>query len=131
MATISERTVAYFRKLDDVGYLDETDTDVGTAAIGIKACGGVHVRMQILVNDKGIITDAKFKTYGCASAIACSSYVVETAKNKTLEEAESITKAMIDKELSLMRHKKHCADVTERTLKAAIANYRSKNDNTN
>lgn len=128
MARLSEKTITYFKKLDDVGYLDETDSNVGTATIGIKACGGVHVRIQVLVDDRGIITDTKFKTYGCASAIACSSYVVEQIKGKTINEAEAITKASIDKELKLMRHKKHCAEVVENTLKAAISNYRNKHD---
>ena len=126
---LSERVAYYFRNPLNVGHIEDS-SDVGTGTIGIRACGGVWMKIQIQVVD-GIIVDAKCKTYGCATSIACSSYVTETIKGKRLDEVDFIDEKHIDQQLTIMPHKKHCASLAERTLKAAILNYRSKNGNTN
>lgn len=110
----------------NVGSFDKNDTDVGTGMVGAPACGDV-MRLQIKVID-GIITDARFKTYGCGSAIASSSLVTEWVKGKTLDEAGTIKNTEIAQELALPPVKIHCSILAEDAIKAAIADYRSKHD---
>ena len=115
----------HFENPRNVGTLDKSDPDVGTGLVGAPACGDV-MRLQIKVNDKGIIEDAKFKTFGCGSAIASSSLVTMWVKSKTVEEAEKITNKEIVEELSLPPVKVHCSVLAEDAIKAAIADWRNK-----
>jgi len=108
----------------NVGTLDKNDPDVGTGLVGAPACGDV-MRLQIRVKD-GIISDAKFKTFGCGSAIAASSLATEWIKGKTLEEAASIQNSEIVEELNLPPVKIHCSVLAEDAIKSAIADYRKK-----
>ena len=110
-----------------MGTLDEKADNVGTGMVGAPACGDV-MRLQILVNDQGIIEDAKFKTYGCGSAIASSSLVTAWVKGKTLQEAEQLTNAQIAEELALPPVKIHCSILAEDAIKAAINDYRHKQE---
>ena len=113
----------------NVGTLDKESKQVGTGMVGAPACGDV-MKLQIEVHE-GIITDAKFKTYGCGSAIASSSLVTELLKGKTLDEAQDIKNSHIAEELALPPVKIHCSVLAEDAIKAAIKDYRSKNDNAN
>jgi len=115
----------HFENPRNVGTLDKNDSDVGTGLVGAPACGDV-MRFQIKVNDKGIIEDAKFKTFGCGSAIASSSLVTMWVKSKTVEEAEKITNQQIVEELSLPPVKVHCSVLAEDAIKAAINDWRNK-----
>jgi nitrogen fixation NifU-like protein len=124
----SEKVIDHYENPRNVGKLDADDT-VGTGVVGAPACGDV-MRLQIKVKD-GIIQDAKFKTYGCGSAIASSSLVTEWVKGKTLEQAGSIKNAEIAEELSLPPVKIHCSILAEDAIKAAIADYQAKHDNSN
>ena len=124
----SEKVIDHYENPRNVGKL-ETDDSVGTGVVGAPACGDV-MRLQIKVED-GIITDAKFKTYGCGSAIASSSLVTEWVKGKTLEQAGSIKNAEIAEELSLPPVKIHCSILAEDAIKAAVADYKSKHDTSN
>jgi Fe-S cluster assembly scaffold IscU len=109
----------------NVGTLDKNADNVGTGMVGAPACGDV-MRLQIQVNDEGVIEDAKFKTYGCGSAIASSSLVTEWVKGKTLDEAGQLTNSQIAEELALPPVKIHCSILAEDAIKAAIEDYRSK-----
>lgn len=110
----------------NVGSLDKNDTDVGTGLVGAPACGDV-MRLQIKVDeDTGVISDVKFKTFGCGSAIASSSYVTELVKGKTLEEALEVKNTAIAKELSLPPVKLHCSMLAEDAIKSAVKDYKSK-----
>ncbi len=111
----------------NVGTLDKDDASVGTGMVGAPACGDV-MRLQIKVNDAGVIEDAKFKTYGCASAIASSSLVSEWVKGKSLEEAGKISNTAIAEELALPPVKIHCSILAEDAVKAAIDDYKSKHE---
>jgi len=117
--------VEHFENPRNVGTLDKNDPEVGTGLVGAPACGDV-MRLQIKVNDKGIIEDAKFKTFGCGSAIASSSLVTEWVKSRTIEEAEKITNKEIVEELSLPPIKVHCSVLAEDAIKAAINDWRQK-----
>ena len=119
----SDKVIDHYENPRNVGKMDN-DATVGTGVVGAPACGDV-MRLQIKVED-GIITDAKFKTYGCGSAIASSSLVTEWVKGKTLEQAGSIKNAEIAEELSLPPVKIHCSILAEDAIKAAIENYKSK-----
>jgi nitrogen fixation NifU-like protein len=119
----SEKVIDHYENPRNVGKL-EIDETTGTGVVGAPACGDV-MRLQIKVED-GIITDAKFKTYGCGSAIASSSLVTEWVKGKTLEQAGSIKNAEIAEELSLPPVKIHCSILAEDAIKAAVADYKSK-----
>ena len=110
-----------------VGRFDPKEMNVGTGMVGAPACGDV-MRLQIQVNDEGVIEDAKFKTYGCGSAIASSSLLTEWVKGKKLEEAEAIKNTEIAQELSLPPVKIHCSVLAEDAIKAAVQNYRDKQD---
>jgi nitrogen fixation NifU-like protein len=109
----------------NVGTLDKDDPRVGTGLVGAPACGDV-MRLQIKVNDAGIIEDAKFKTFGCGSAIAASSLATEWIKGKTVEEAEQLQNSEIVEELNLPPVKIHCSVLAEDAIKSAIADYRKK-----
>ena len=117
--------IDHFENPRNVGTLDKSDPSVGTGLVGAPACGDV-MRLQIKVNDKGVIEDAKFKTFGCGSAIASSSLVTEWIKSKKVEEAEKITNQEIVKELSLPPVKVHCSVLAEDAIKAAINDWRQK-----
>lgn len=123
----SEKLLDHCEHPRNVGTLDKDAADVGTGMVGAPACGDV-MRLQIKVNDKGVIEDAKFKTYGCGSAIASSSLVSEWVKGKTLDEAGKISNAEIADELALPPVKIHCSILAEDAVKAAIADYRSKHE---
>ena len=110
-----------------VGKFNPKDTNIGTGMVGAPACGDV-MRLQIQVSDDGIIQDAKFKTYGCGSAIASSSLLTEWVKGKKLDEAASIKNTEIAQELSLPPVKIHCSVLAEDAIKAAVKNYREKQD---
>ena len=120
-----KQLIDHFENPRNVGTLDKNDSDVGTGLVGAPACGDV-MRLQIKVNDKGIIEDAKFKTFGCGSAIASSSLVTMWVKSKTVEEAEKITNKEIVEELSLPPVKVHCSVLAEDAIKAAINDWRNK-----
>ena len=122
----SEKVVDHYEHPRNVGTLDSDANDVGTGMVGAPACGDV-MRLQIKVDDKtGIIEDAKFKTYGCGSAIASSSLVTEWVKGKTLDEAAALKNSEIAEELALPPVKIHCSILAEDAVKAAIADYRAK-----
>ena len=123
----SEKLVDHYENPRNVGTLDEKADNVGTGMVGAPACGDV-MRLQILVNDQGNIEDAKFKTYGCGSAIASSSLVTAWVKGKTLQEAEQLTNAQIAEELALPPVKIHCSILAEDAIKAAINDYRHKQE---
>ena len=120
----SDAVVDHYENPRNVGKMEITDTTVGTGLVGAPACGDV-LRLQIKV-DNGIITDAKFKTYGCGSAIASSSLVTEWVKGKTLDEAGAIKNADIAEELCLPPVKIHCSILAEDAIKAAITDYLNK-----
>jgi len=120
-----KQLIDHFENPRNVGTLDKNDPEVGTGLVGAPACGDV-MRLQIKVNDKGVIEDAKFKTFGCGSAIASSSLVTMWVKSKTVEEAEKITNKEIVEELSLPPVKVHCSVLAEDAIKVAIANWRNK-----
>jgi len=120
----SDKVIDHYENPRNVGKMDSTDENVGTGMVGAPACGDV-MKLQIKVKD-GIITDAKFKTYGCGSAIASSSLVTEWVKGKTLEQAGSIKNAEIAEELALPPVKIHCSILAEEAIKAAIKDYELK-----
>tara|TARA_B100000963_G_C22436361_1_gene584485 strand:+ start:288 stop:677 length:390 start_codon:yes stop_codon:yes gene_type:complete len=126
----SKQIIDHFENPRNVGSLDKEDSQVGTAIVGAPACGDV-MKLQIKVNDYGVIEDAKFKTYGCGSAIASSSLVTEWIKGKTLSEAEEIKNVEIADFLCLPPVKIHCSVLAEDAIKSAIEDYKKKNDNTN
>ena len=121
----SKAVLDHYNNPRNVGVLDAASKDVGTGMVGAPACGDV-MKLQIKVNDKGIIEDARFKTYGCGSAIASSSLITEWVKGKTLEEASHIKNTEVVKELDLPPVKIHCSVLAEDAIKAAINNFRSK-----
>ena len=123
----SEKVIDHYENPRNVGKFDEGEDNIGTGMVGAPACGDV-MRLQIQVNDDGVIEDAKFKTYGCGSAIASSSLLTEWVKGKNLEEAASIKNTEIAQELSLPPVKIHCSVLAEDAIKAAVQNYRDKQD---
>ncbi len=123
----SDKVIDHYDNPRNVGKLDEGDDNIGTGMVGAPACGDV-MRLQIQVNDDGVIEDAKFKTYGCGSAIASSSLLTEWVKGKNLDEAASIKNTEIAQELSLPPVKIHCSVLAEDAIKAAVQNYRDKQD---
>lgn len=122
----SNKVIDHYENPRNVGALDKNDEHVGTGMVGAPACGDV-MKLQIKVGDNGIIEDAKFKTYGCGSAIASSSLVTEWLKGKNLDEAQAIKNSDIADELELPPVKIHCSVLAEDAIKAAIEDYRSKN----
>jgi len=121
----SEKVIDHYENPRNVGKLDADSDNVGTGMVGAPACGDV-MRLQIQVNDEGVIEDAKFKTYGCGSAIASSSLLTEWVKGKRLEEAEAIKNTEIAQELALPPVKIHCSVLAEDAIKAAVKNIREK-----
>ena len=121
----SNKVIDHYEHPRNVGALDKEDPSVGTGMVGAPACGDV-MKLQIKVSENGIIEDAKFKTYGCGSAIASSSLVTEWLKGKNLDEAQTIKNSQIAEELELPPVKIHCSVLAEDAIKAAIATYRSK-----
>jgi len=123
----SEKVIDHFENPRNIGSLDKNDPTVGTGLVGAPACGDV-MRLQLKITKNGIIEDAKFKTFGCGSAIASSSLVTEMVKGQTIDYAQSISNADIAEELSLPPVKIHCSVLAEDAIKAAIKDYRDKND---
>ncbi len=121
----SDKVIDHYENPRNVGVLDKSSSNVGTGMVGAPACGDV-MRLQIQVNDQGVIEDAKFKTYGCGSAIASSSLLTEWVKGKTLDQAREIRNSQIAEELALPPVKVHCSVLAEDAIKAAIADFQSK-----
>jgi nitrogen fixation NifU-like protein len=121
----SDKVLDHYENPRNVGSFDKGDDGVGTGMVGAPACGDV-MKLQIKVNDQGLIEDAKFKTYGCGSAIASSSLVTEWVKGKSLDEALSIKNTQIAEELALPPVKIHCSILAEDAIKAAVADYKTK-----
>ena len=121
----SDKVIDHYEHPRNVGTFDKDDSDVGTGMVGAPACGDV-MRLQIKVNDQGIIEDAKFKTYGCGSAIASSSLITEWVKGKSLDDALAIKNSEIAEELELPPVKIHCSILAEDAVKAAVADYKKK-----
>lgn len=121
----SDKVVDHYENPRNVGSFDSAGDDVGTGMVGAPACGDV-MRLQIRVNAQGVIEDAKFKTYGCGSAIASSSLVTEWVRGRTLDEALAIKNSAIAEELALPPVKIHCSILAEDAIKAAVADYRSR-----
>jgi len=127
----SQAVIDHYEHPRNVGSFAKDEQDIGTGMVGAPACGDV-MKLQIKVDPKtGVITDAKFKTYGCGSAIASSSLVTEWVKGKTLDEAGSIKNSEIAEELALPPVKIHCSILAEDAIKAAVADYRKRHDNAN
>ena len=121
----SDKVIDHYENPRNVGKMDDSDPTVGTGMVGAPACGDV-MRLQIQVNDEGVIEDAKFKTYGCGSAIASSSLLTEWVKGMHLDDAASIKNTELAQELSLPPVKIHCSVLAEDAIKAAVKNYRDK-----
>ncbi len=121
----SDKVVDHYENPRNVGAFEKSDDAVGTGMVGAPACGDV-MKLQIRVNDAGVIEDAKFKTYGCGSAIASSSLVTEWIKGKTLDQALEIKNSHISQELALPPVKIHCSILAEDAIKAAVQDYREK-----
>jgi nitrogen fixation protein NifU and related proteins len=121
----SEKVIDHYEHPRNVGAFDKADPGVGTGMVGAPACGDV-MKLQIKVNEQGIIEDARFKTYGCGSAIASSSLVTEWVKGKTLDQAMEIKNTQIAEELALPPVKIHCSILAEDAIKAAIEDYKAK-----
>jgi nitrogen fixation NifU-like protein len=123
----SDKVIDHYENPRNVGKLDDSSKNVGTGMVGAPACGDV-MRLQIQVNDEGVIEDAKFKTYGCGSAIASSSLLTEWVKGKNINEAEQIKNTAIAEELALPPVKIHCSVLAEDAIKAAVRDVREKQD---
>ena len=123
----SDKVVDHYENPRNVGSLDKNDPNVGTGLVGAPACGDV-MKLQLKIDDAGIIQDARFKTFGCGSAIASSSLVTEWVKGMSIDEAEKIQNSAIADELNLPPVKIHCSVLAEDAIKAAIADYRKKRD---
>ncbi|EJS90135.1 scaffold protein, partial [Pasteurella multocida subsp. multocida str. Anand1_buffalo] len=123
----SNKVIDHYENPRNVGSLDKKDANVGTGMVGAPACGDV-MQLQIKVSEEGIIEDAKFKTYGCGSAIASSSLITEWVKGKSLDEAQAIKNSQIAEELELPPVKVHCSILAEDAIKAAIADYKAKKE---
>ncbi len=121
----SDKVIDHYENPRNVGSFDKADASVGTGMVGAPACGDV-MKLQIKVNDEGVIVDARFKTYGCGSAIASSSLATEWMKGRTLDQAAEIKNTQIAEELSLPPVKIHCSILAEDAVKAAVADYRKK-----
>lgn len=125
----SQKVVDHYENPRNVGSFDKGDDSVGTGMVGAPACGDV-MKLQIKVGDDGVITDARFKTYGCGSAIASSSLITELVKGMTLDQAAAIKNSDIAEELALPPVKIHCSILAEDAIKAAVEDYRKKHENT-
>jgi nitrogen fixation NifU-like protein len=125
----SNAVIDHYENPRNVGSFDKNDSDVGTGMVGAPACGDV-MKLQIKVED-GVITDARFKTYGCGSAIASSSLITEMVKGMTLDQAGAIKNSELAEELALPPVKIHCSILAEDAIKAAVADYKAKHDHVN
>ncbi len=123
----SEKLIDHYENPRNVGSLDKNDPEVGTGLVGAPACGDV-MKLQIRVNDQGVIEDAKFKTFGCGSAIASSSLVTEWVKGKTVDQALAIKNTDVASELNLPPVKIHCSVLAEDAIKAAVADWQKKHE---
>ncbi|MFL5321040.1 MAG: Fe-S cluster assembly scaffold IscU [Myxococcaceae bacterium] len=123
----SDKVIDHYENPRNVGTLDKEDPNVGTGLVGAPACGDV-MRLQLKITDDGVIEDAKFKTFGCGSAIASSSLVTEWVKGMSIDQAEKISNKEVAKELSLPPVKIHCSVLAEDAIKAAIADFKKKRD---
>ena len=123
----SDKVIDHYENPRNVGVMDDKDVTVGTGMVGAPACGDV-MRLQIKVNDQGVIEDAKFKTYGCGSAIASSSLLTEWVKGIHIDKAETIRNTELAEELALPPVKIHCSVLAEDAIKSAVNDYRSKNN---
>ena len=123
----SDKLINHYENPRNVGSMDKNDSEVGTGLVGAPACGDV-MKLQIKVTPEGVIEDAKFKTFGCGSAIASSSLITEWVKGKTLDEAGAIENSHIAKELALPPVKIHCSVLAEDAIKSAIADYKGKQE---
>ena len=121
----SEQVIDHYQNPRNVGSMDKNDASVGTGLVGAPACGDV-MKLQITVNESGVIEDARFKTFGCGSAIASSSLITEWVKGKTLDEAAALKNTQIAQHLALPPVKIHCSVLAEDAIKAAVADYRKK-----
>jgi nitrogen fixation NifU-like protein len=121
----SEKVIDHYENPRNVGSFDKNDPNVATGMVGAPACGDV-MKLQLKINDNGIIEDAKFKTYGCGSAIASSSLVTEWVKGKSIDEAQQLSNTQIAEELALPPVKIHCSILAEDAIKAAIEDYKAK-----
>jgi len=128
--TYSNKLLDHYENPRNVGSMDKENKDVGTGLVGAPACGDV-MKLQIKVGDEGVIEDAKFKTFGCGSAIASSSLITEWVKGKKLDEANKIKNTEIANHLALPPVKIHCSVLAEDAIKAAISNYKEKNESKN
>ena len=128
--TYSKKLLDHYENPRNVGSMDKEDKDVGTGLVGAPACGDV-MKLQIKVGDEGVIEDAKFKTFGCGSAIASSSLITEWVKGKKIDEANKIKNTEIANHLALPPVKIHCSVLAEDAIKAAILNYKEKNESKN
>ena len=128
--TYSKKLLDHYENPRNVGSMDKEDKDVGTGLVGAPACGDV-MKLQIKVGDEGVIEDAKFKTFGCGSAIASSSLITEWVKGKNIDEANKIKNTEIANHLALPSVKIHCSVLAEDAIKAAILNYKEKNESKN
>jgi Fe-S cluster assembly scaffold IscU len=128
--TYSKELLEHYENPRNVGSMDKEDKDVGTGLVGAPACGDV-MKLQIKVGDEGVIKDAKFKTFGCGSAIASSSLITEWVKGKKIDEANKIKNTEIANHLALPPVKIHCSVLAEDAIKAAISNYKEKNESKN
>ena len=128
--TYSKELLEHYENPRNVGSMDKEDKDVGTGLVGAPACGDV-MKLQIKVGDEGVIEDAKFKTFGCGSAIASSSLITEWVKGKKIDEANKIKNTEIANHLALPPVKIHCSVLAEDAIKAAISNYKEKNESKN
>ena len=124
----SEEIIDHYEKPRNVGKLDKNDSNVGTGLVGAPACGDV-LKLQIKVDEEGVITDAKFKAFGCGSAIASSSVVSEWVKGKTVDEASAISNQQIAKHLKLPPVKLHCSMLAEEAIHAAVSDLKNKQKN--
>jgi nitrogen fixation NifU-like protein len=123
----SEKVLEHYENPRNVGTMDKADPNVGTGLVGAPACGDV-MRLQLKITDEGIIEDAKFKTFGCGSAIASSSLVTEWVKGKSIDQAMTISNKDVAKELALPPVKIHCSVLAEDAIKAAIADFKKKRE---
>jgi nitrogen fixation NifU-like protein len=121
----SDKVIDHYENPRNVGSFDKNDPSIATGMVGAPACGDV-MKLQLKINDSGIIEDAKFKTYGCGSAIASSSLVTEWVKGKSIDEAQQLSNTQIAEELALPPVKIHCSILAEDAIKAAIEDYKSK-----
>ena len=128
--TYSKKLLDHYENPRNVGSMDKENKDVGTGLVGAPACGDV-MKLQIKVGDEGVIKDAKFKTFGCGSAIASSSLITEWVKGKKIDEANKIKNTEIANHLALPPVKIHCSVLAEDAIKAAISNYKEKNESKN